>query len=179
MRESHAVNKFQGTVSDIPLRVKTCKRRQEDIFQHAALREKLVILKNEPDVLISKGRQPIGGKPPRVFPEDFDVPGCGLIERSGQIEQRAFSASRWATNGNRRPGEHTQIDISKNGNHTGGRGKAPGDILHVENKRHGSRLEPGGKITMRFCGTDPDAEMKMKWAFRVNADCVLLYENRN
>lgn len=104
-----------------------------------------MILKNESDMLISKGRQSAGRQPPRVFAENFNQPGRGLIQRSRQIEQRAFPTAGRASNGNCRPGEHTQVDISKNGNDTGGRRKAPGNILHMKNKRHRSRLNPGKK----------------------------------
>lgn len=121
MRKSHAVDQLQGAASNVYRRAKPGKRWQKDIFQHAALGQQLMVLKNKSDVLISKGCEATGGKPPWIFAQDFYETGRGLIQRPGQIEERTFTASRGTPDGNRGPGEDSQVDIFKDGNLAGGR----------------------------------------------------------
>ena len=116
-------------------------RRQQDVFQDTALRQQLVILKNESNVLVSKRRQSSGTQPPGIFTKDFNQPGRRSIECPRQIQQRALPATRRSANGNGTAGNDTQADILQDGQRSLGRFKRATDAVHVQNKWHGESLK--------------------------------------
>ena len=136
MGQAHAIDELNGTTVHIGLGCEARERRQQDIFQDTALRQQLVVLKDETDVLISKSRQPRRGKSPWILAEDFNEPRGRLIKRAGDVKQRAFSATGRSPDGDGSPGGHSQIDISKNGHCSRWPGKRASDILEIQDKRH-------------------------------------------
>src|SRR5688500_14102639 len=91
--QSDTLNQLFGPSPDIPLFDKTCKCRQQHILQNTALRQQLMILKDEPDVLIPECCQPTSSQSPRVFTQQLNQPGTGPVKSSRQIQQRAFSTA--------------------------------------------------------------------------------------
>lgn len=136
MGQSDAIDELDGATVHIGWSCEARERRQQDIFQNTALRQQLVVLKDETDVLISKRRQPRRGKPPWILAEDFNEPRGGLIKRAGDVQQSAFSTTGRSPNGNGSPRRHSEIDITKNGHCTRRTGKRANDILQIQDKRH-------------------------------------------
>ena len=70
------------------------QRRDQDVLQHAALRQQVVILEHEPDVPVAERGQVRLRQGERVHAVERDRPAGRRVERAEDVEQRALARTR-------------------------------------------------------------------------------------
>src|ERR1043165_4295162 len=93
--ESHLVQQISGALIDRTIHRRGNERRREHVFDHGALRQQAMVLKNEPNALIAKRGELSRIENKRILIVEGDGSIGRWFERAEHIQQRAFAAARW------------------------------------------------------------------------------------
>jgi len=113
--QSDAFDQLFGARRQVAVGCEAGERGQEDIFENAALRQELVILEDEADVLIAEGGEVSSGQSPWILAENFEVSGRGAIESPGEVQEGTFAAAGRSADGERGSGDNFEVDGGENG----------------------------------------------------------------
>ena len=96
-----------------------------------------MILKDKTDMLIAKRRKPTGTQSPWIFTKDLNQAGCRPVQGSGEVQQRALTATRRTANCDSGARHDSQADVLQNREPALRRFERTTYIVHVQYKWHG------------------------------------------
>jgi hypothetical protein len=114
VREADLRQQLFGAL-DIIVRLVCDQRRRKHVFQHAALRQQAVVLKDEADLLIAKGGLLFFSQRKGVLPIERNRAGGWLIESAQDVKQRAFATARRPHDCDGITTLKFQVDVIQNG----------------------------------------------------------------
>ena len=120
------------------------QRRHEDVLQHRALRQQVVLLEDEADLAVAKGGEVGLGQREGVAPEERDLTRGGRLERAQDVEERALPAPRGPHDAERLAGSEAEVHALEDRQGAAGRVVALGDGLHLEQRRSPFRPSRAG-----------------------------------
>ena len=109
----------------------------EDVFQHGALGQEMVRLKDEADLLVADARELEVVEAPEVFAVEEELAGGGAVEGADDVEERAFAAAGRADDGNAFAAREVERDALEHIDALGpgSGGVLFGDVLELQERR--------------------------------------------
>ncbi|GDY18699.1 hypothetical protein LBMAG56_00440 [Verrucomicrobiota bacterium] len=109
----------------------------EDVFQHGALRQEMVGLKDEADLLVADARELEVVEAGEVFAVEEELARGGAVECADDVEERAFAAAGRTDDGDALAAGEVERDSEKHADAlgAGGRGVLFGDVLELQERR--------------------------------------------
>src|ERR1039458_2276247 len=100
---------------DVAVAIPRNQRRHQHIFEHGALRQQAVVLKDEADCPIAERRQLFLGERERIASIERDRTGSGLFQPAEDVEERALARAGRAHDGGRVAALKAERNARENG----------------------------------------------------------------
>ena len=109
----------------------------EDVFQHGALRQEMVGLEDEADLLVADARELEVVEAGEVFAVEQELAGGGAVEGTDNVEERTFAAAGRADDGDTLAPREVERDAEEHADalSSGGGGVLFGDVLEPQERR--------------------------------------------
>ena len=91
--DAHVVEKLGGALARLRLSEAADQLRHHDVFQRREFRKQVVELVDEADLAAANTRALVVGKPGAGMAVDEDLAGIGLLEKTGNVEQRRLAGA--------------------------------------------------------------------------------------